>query len=191
MNGRPTLLVIVLAVAAAGFWVGARVMRSESPDLATAEPVPRLVVADADLHFGEPWAQRGFQWTLPVRNVSAFDVEVLEWEPSCGACTNVAPPSLVVAAGETRDVTVTLDLTKRRAVEGDAASYPFAVALRPIVKLREGGGRRAGGPSGVAAERRGAQLCDGRSAGRAARGAVDSGGAVSGADGATHVFADG
>jgi hypothetical protein len=69
-----------------------------------------LTVPPACLNFGEVWEDRHFVWTLPVENRSHEDIQVLEFTSSC-KCLGIEPPVLVVPAGQTAEIRLTLDLT--------------------------------------------------------------------------------
>ena len=82
---------------------------------------PRVLMA------GEVWSERQFTVSLPVRNLSSQDLSIVGFDTSC-SCTQVQPKSLVIPAGETREVAVTLDLMR---VADEERLTPFTISVRP------------------------------------------------------------
>jgi hypothetical protein len=85
------------------------------------------------LDIGEVWEEKAFQQDLPVRNRTGESVQILAFVTSCG-CVSIKPNSLVVPAGETRTVRVTLDLTIRPPWALGLAQRPFETEIYPQVK---------------------------------------------------------
>src|SRR5712691_6122205 len=73
-----------------------------------AEQSPLKVAAER-LNFGITWEQPEFKWTVPIRNNSDREIEIENFVKSCN-CASIEPRSLVIPAGETRDVQLTFDL---------------------------------------------------------------------------------
>ena len=82
------------------------------------------------------WEDRNFSWTIPVVN-RGFDVIVIEsWNTSC-ACVEIEPPGMTLAAGQRKDVRLTLNLSWR---SRDAEQHKNAVSeaeLRLIPRLKQ------------------------------------------------------
>ncbi|MBY0231201.1 MAG: DUF1573 domain-containing protein [Gemmataceae bacterium] len=107
-----------------------------------------LVVDPARLDFGEVLENERFAWTLPIENRGDAEARITKFQENC-VCAKFDPPSLVIPPGETREVRLTLDLTRKPEDRGEAAR-PFAVLVEPIVA--EGGGAAG---AGVGADRAG------------------------------------
>jgi hypothetical protein len=97
-----------------------------------------LIVESESLDFGEVFEARGFRWTLPIKNPGDQDVAIEGFETSCN-CTSVEPKSLLVRAGETASVQVTLDLTHADRSEIGKPIRSFSVKIGS--KTRGGGSR--------------------------------------------------
>lgn len=88
----------------------------------------RLVAAQLD--FGEVWEDDKFRWTIPVTNEGQESVTIKDFVSTC-TCSGIEPRSLVIPAGETRDVRVTLDLRPTKDVRFDLAPFRFAIDVVP------------------------------------------------------------
>ncbi len=93
------------------------------------EDVPILVVSPEELDFGSVFARDQFPWKLHIKNPGSQTVEVIDLRPSCG-CTKVTPTSLTISPGETREVQLTLDLTKVRAERAEPQRLILAFKSR-------------------------------------------------------------
>lgn len=104
-------------------------------------PAPRadvtiygLMVPAEMLDLGEVWEQDGFTWELPVRNVTTADIRIERIANSC-SCTSVEPKSLVVPAGQTRTVRLTISLREKQPSARPAGqARDFSVKLWPTVQ---------------------------------------------------------
>lgn len=93
---------------------------------------PALVVSQRSLDFGEAWAQAAFRWTLPITNTTGREIEIRENRSSC-RCTAVEPSHLVIPPGQTRTVTLTLDLMPKTQEEASQPVRNLSVTLTPQV----------------------------------------------------------
>ena len=93
-----------------------------------------LEVDPEHLDFGEVWVQDKFQWTLPITNTSSEPVEVLEFRTTC-ACTSIEPKSVVIPAGETVAIQLTVDLTTviKSGVTAEDVE-PFSMRVVPLLR---------------------------------------------------------
>lgn len=105
----PSRSALVALLAAAGRWAGS-IFSLSKPDNATG---PALVVAEGHLDFGEALDQSAFRWVLPIENRGTADVNITGFGKSC-SCAEVTPKALVIPAGETREVTLSLDLRPQK-----------------------------------------------------------------------------
>ncbi len=95
----------------------------------------RLEIDPAALDLGEVWAQSGFVCELPVRNTGTRPVTVLDVHTSGCLCTSVTPRQFVVPPGQTRKLSLTLDMAA-----GDAVGAPYwEEVLKVRVSFRYGG----------------------------------------------------
>lgn len=124
-------LVVLTSFTLAGFWLGSR---QDTSGATTGG----LTIAEEALDFGEVWAQRDFQWTLPIHNRTGTDIEILDIRASC-QCALVDPRSCVIPAGRAVPVRLELDLTTADLEEASRPSRPFDVELLPVVKGRSTG----------------------------------------------------
>jgi hypothetical protein len=104
------------------FWIAMKSRRM------VAAPPPTLVVDERYLSVGEVWEDPAFVWTLPIRNTTNKDVEIVGFAADC-SCARIEPPSLKIPAQGTREVRLTLDL---RVPHRD----PDSEKVHPAVGLR-------------------------------------------------------
>lgn len=123
----------MLAAIVVGAFLGYRDAQKSQSSL----PRP-LVVSEVDLDFGEVHAQKNFIQWVPVRNPTDRDVRILEIKSSC-ECTGVEPQQLLIPAGETRNVKVTLDL-RHSARKTDENPAEFTATLSPTFDAPDSGG---------------------------------------------------
>ena len=133
---RITLLACVLAVAAGVVSGRALWPRTERVAPATAT-TPSLHVPNARLNFGEVWESDHFEWILPVHNRGTTSVAVTGIAGSC-QCTTVEPQQFTLAAGQTINVRVAIDLRDKAKSKPEAGSRPFSVVLTPLIKIEPG-----------------------------------------------------
>lgn len=127
-RGRALVLALTVVVAGAGVWAG---IRRNSPQAAG------LIVPQDALKLGDVWAQKEFQWRLPLNNPTGRDIEVLHLRAGCN-CTEITPRHLVVPAGGRGEVQLTLDLTEvAQSDRTSGAPRRFEVDLR--ARTRGGG----------------------------------------------------
>jgi hypothetical protein len=96
-----------------------------------------LLVKEEDLDFGTVELQDGFKWTLRISNVTDEDMAINGFDESCN-CTVVKPKSLVIPAGQTRDVQLVVDLSPP---VGNRSLFvwPFSTQIVPrIARARPG-----------------------------------------------------
>ena len=95
-------------------------------------PLKGLEPALDRLDFGEVWEDPQFRWALPITNHSAQDVEIKRFLGSCN-CSQIEPKTLIVPAGQTREVQLTIDLSPKE--QGDIGSpvHDFEVGISPEV----------------------------------------------------------
>lgn len=130
MNTLPSTRVFIVGLCVAALAAGGAYWVATNPArVAAAQNV--LVVEEPSLAFGEVWEVKGFVWKVPIFNRSGEDVTIQGFEASC-ACVDVKPRSLVIPAGQTAEVRLTVDLTKR-STEADrsTAARAFEVMLSP------------------------------------------------------------
>src|ERR1022692_2800795 len=145
-NGGPQwrvwLIVAAVLIGATTCGLLPRWMASVHPPLALMDPAREkspndagLAVAPASLDFGLAWEDSSFHWPLPVENRTGEDVEITQFVPSC-SCTSVQPDSLLIPAGQTRETTLTLDLTEEKLGSHDL-TRDFEVRISPRLRERE------------------------------------------------------
>lgn len=92
-----------------------------------ARLVPEVSVDEMKLDFGEAWVTDRFSWTIPVQNSGKADVEIANISAGCG-CTQIEAKSLLIPAGQSRDLVARIDL--RKAIRaGDGEASPFDVNI--------------------------------------------------------------
>jgi hypothetical protein len=111
------------------YWAGQYARKARQP--ADQAVVEGLMIPAANLDFGEVWEEKGFDWRLPIRNLTSNTVEIRKFSTSCG-CTAIEPPKLSIQPGETATVQLTIDLTHRSYAEAGLARRPFAISVHPI-----------------------------------------------------------
>lgn len=106
-----------------------------------------LSVAPEKLDFGEVWESGHFLWTLPIQNTTGESLEILNFASSC-SCVAVHPNSVVIPAGKTAEVRLTLNLTNGSDAgdasagaetrpdggKGEPPSWPFQAQITPQVR---------------------------------------------------------
>lgn len=119
-------LALALFVGAGAIWsMGGR----WQPQRRASTPLP-LQVDPASLDFGEVVESSRFLHDLPLCNATAEPLTV-RLETSCD-CTGVEPRTLQLAPGETRRVTVQLDLLHNRLHFAGRPKRPYKAHLRAI-----------------------------------------------------------
>jgi hypothetical protein len=96
-----------------------------------------LVVQAKDLNFGEVWEDSQFKWILHVNNPTAKDVQIDRFFSSC-SCLNGVPKSLLIPAGQCRDVELTVDLTEKPSEKPLGERWAFQFSILPTLKTGEG-----------------------------------------------------
>src|SRR5437879_391142 len=94
-----------------------------------------LTVAAPNLDIGEVWEAKEFLWTLPIRNRTRQTIQVHDFAVSC-ACIDFEPRSFRIQPGETVNVHLKFDLTKRLNYHIGMERRQFRQAVWPIVKGR-------------------------------------------------------
>lgn len=137
-RSRVVLVALILCLAGVGGYRLAGRLKAR-PTAPAAEQSGGLTVPPERLDFGEAWEQKAFAWVLPIHNRQRHDTRIREFAPSC-SCTQVDPPSLVIPAGETREVRLTLDLRDRgkREKYTSGGGNVFEVRVAPRLEV-EGG----------------------------------------------------
>jgi hypothetical protein len=129
------MAVLVVGIAGAGGYRAALALkgRSENADVSGG-----LEPATDSLQFGEVWEDTQFLWTVPITNRRAQDIEIERFVTSC-TCSQVEPRTLVIPAGQTREIRLTLDLISKRSQEAPWPVSDFEMSISPRVKGDEGG----------------------------------------------------
>jgi hypothetical protein len=97
-----------------------------------------LYVNPERLTIGEVWEDDHFAWVLPIENRSRWSIPIKRFYNSC-VCTEIDPPALVIPAGQSRDVRLTIDLmTEHGEDRRDAAVRDFAVTVGAVVRQPDG-----------------------------------------------------
>jgi hypothetical protein len=126
---RPWLAKLGAALALLGACVGAYWLGHNRHLRALANS--GLVIEESYLNVGQTWANNKFLWTLPVRNTTATDIDVLGFASSC-ACLAINPQSFRLPPGQTQNLVVTIDLGRVRSpAKGEGE---LKVAIIPHIK---------------------------------------------------------
>ncbi|HEY7428459.1 MAG TPA: DUF1573 domain-containing protein [Gemmataceae bacterium] len=120
---------VLLALASVGGVVAALALRKTPP--VGLEPAPDR------LEFGEVWEDTQFSWALPITNHSAQDVEIKRFRGTC-TCSQIEPKSLVIPAGQTREIHLTFDLLAKQPKEGGSPVHDFEVGISPDMLVEVG-----------------------------------------------------
>jgi hypothetical protein len=125
LSRKRWLVALLFVAGCVAYWVGAQSTRKQiSTD--------GLFVSERDLAFGEVWEQKAFVWTLPVHNSSGTDVTISGFGASC-TCVSIEPHSLVIPAGTSRQIKLTLDLTRRPRGQRPTRSRTFTARVVPRI----------------------------------------------------------
>ncbi|MCI0459025.1 MAG: DUF1573 domain-containing protein [Gemmataceae bacterium] len=92
-----------------------------------------LGIAAERLHFGEVWENEQFKWVLRIENGGPTDVQITDFGSSC-ACSKIEPRALDIPAGQSREVTLTLNLAAATTENDKGAVQEFQVSIAPNVK---------------------------------------------------------
>lgn len=84
--------------------------------------------------FGDVFLSRKHVFELPIRNLGAEPIHIKSFSTSC-SCTSVSPPNLTLAAGETVQLKLTVDLTKSQPPSSHEDAWPFRVNIHPLTDL--------------------------------------------------------
>lgn len=106
-----------------------------------------LAVENACLNFGEVWEKEEFPWNLRLTNNGSTKLEVVGFSATCSCISSVEPETFTLESGETRDIALTLDLTRRTGTAASTWKRSFEVTVIPHVKgasARLGGWRLSG-----------------------------------------------
>jgi|GEM_PF-3230430 len=106
--------------------------------LSRKERPPDLLVDSASLNFGEVWETSHFKWTLRLRNIGADPVMIDHFTTSCG-CGSLEPPSLVIPARGTSEVTLLLNLNHGADQSTPFGVRDFSVMVKPVIANDPGG----------------------------------------------------
>lgn len=90
-----------------------------------------LAIPDGALNFGSVVAQRGFRWTLPVRNTTQHDIHVQNVVLAC-RCMAIEPREFTVAGGQTVTVCVILDLLPPTKADARRTSRVVGLDFVPV-----------------------------------------------------------
>ncbi len=85
------------------------------------------------LQFGEVWEDTAFPWTLQVHNTGRKPIRIASFSHSC-SCATIEPRSLVIPAGETHELKLTIDLADTD-VGSDEPTRQFRLQLWPQLEL--------------------------------------------------------
>jgi hypothetical protein len=113
--GKRTILRVALVVATvclviAGAW---RYRPGLSSPGVGESQATGLYVDPHGLNIGEVWEDSRVSWVLRIENRSDKEVPIERFYKSCD-CTEIEPSSVVVPAGQSRDVKLTIDLMRER-----------------------------------------------------------------------------
>lgn len=128
----PKCVFVLLVIGCAGAWLyGAWHSVPPSALPPEYEEIKGLAVKQRDLDLGTVWEDDNLHYQLPIENRTGSDIRVKELIPSCW-CLDVKPRSLVIPAGKTYQVDITLDLTHRVPGEIGLAEREFTVEITPV-----------------------------------------------------------
>lgn len=117
---------LVLLGAVSGVFRG----RSASP---SSETESLLRVPDASLDVGSVWASGEVRHSLPIVNSGGKVQRIIGFRTSC-SCTSIEPSQLVLAPGESAEITVTIDLRPPTLSVAQERQWEFAVSFSPIME---------------------------------------------------------
>ncbi len=109
-----------------------------SPEVRDLSEITGLYVDPKQLSFGEAWEDDHFTWTVQIENRKGSDVTIERFYNSC-VCTEISPQSLVIPAGQSREIRLVIDLRSRYGYkESTGAVRNFAVSVGAIVAGPDG-----------------------------------------------------
>lgn len=121
-------VVVVGLAAVAGALTGRAYFRHAQPAPPSNPEQPALTINPAHLDFGEVWETSQFLWSVPIRNTSSQPVVIERWQASCD-CSDVQPSSMRLEPGETKAISVRIDLGRNL---GATSGTPVSVSLSPL-----------------------------------------------------------
>ncbi len=120
-NGRIVVAAGMVGLFAVVFWLA---MKSRG---IVSEPAAFLI-DEKHLWFGEVWEDPAFIWTIPITNPQSQDIEIKRFDKSC-ACVQIEPKSLMIPAGQTREVRLSLNLVAESTNETGLPIRDFGVGI--------------------------------------------------------------
>lgn len=125
---RTVAAAVLLASCGASWWIWTEIDIHENLSANAG-----LVVENRYLNFGQVWEQSRFRWKVPITNSGSEEVQVMGFSATC-SCLAVEPPAFAMQPGESREVELTFDLTRRgKELVGDW-ERSFEVRLFPQVQ---------------------------------------------------------
>lgn len=85
------------------------------------------------LDFGEHGFEENLTWTLPLRNTTDQEIEIMSFNTTCG-CSEISPDSLILPPQETREVTMILDLHPQTQEEISQVVRLLRIRVTPVVR---------------------------------------------------------
>ncbi len=92
-----------------------------------------LSVPVSALSLGTVWEQESFEFSFPLSNVTNSDIFITEFRTGCRACTSVTPKTLTLGPGETRKISLMLDLLPTSNRWASLSHRDFSVTVVPCI----------------------------------------------------------
>lgn len=89
-----------------------------------------LAISKAALDLGEVWESPDYECVLPIQNEAGSSIAVQRLLASC-TCTQIAPQQFTIAAGQTKLVSLKLDLAWRMPQDLGLEKRPYSVEIWP------------------------------------------------------------
>lgn len=122
---RAIILLLLVLICAVAYWMRFAATKADAN--------AGLSVPEDALDFGEVWEDERFQWTLPIKNPTQREVEIVSFQ-STPLCTSIEPASLVIPAGDTAEVKLTLDLSRFCTFQEGQRVREFVARVAPVIK---------------------------------------------------------
>src|SRR5882724_8411020 len=111
-----------------GFAAAGLTQRSVQPKL---ESVNGLAIDPQSLDLGEDWETPNHPLTLQIQNLSGEIRSIVDFSGSCGSL-KVEPHQLTILPGQTAELSLTLDLTRRLSYQVGLAQRLVSVKFNPV-----------------------------------------------------------
>lgn len=101
--------------------------------LPSSETQSLLQIPETSLNVGSVWASGEVRHSLPIVNSGRKVQRIVGFRTSC-SCTSIEPSQLVLAPGESAEVTISIDLRPPTLSAAQEPQWKFAVSFSPVIE---------------------------------------------------------